>query len=378
MAQPKVFVSSTCYDLATIRSELRSFIHDLGCDPVLSEYSDVLYDPKHHTHTSCLQELGSTDLVVVIIGSRFGGRAIPKAVEMLDYERLSQMSANPNFLKDKHNLSIAQLEVLQAIQNETPVFTFVDSGVLNDHQTYEKNKTKQILSEIEFPHIDKQETAVYIFEFINFLRQMSANNAIFPFQKLDDIKDTLRKQWAALFQRLLYERRLQRAEERRIDLIASQIADIKTAIFTTISSRDLKDTARAAIQYRRLIDFVREVNHSKLETRTLLKGDMSWDDLLKKMTIIDVTSVDDSTTFPYGILLYSDNTYFQMRMPSQSISHLKKLWDEFRNLKPQAKEAIISAIVEASEGRPMIGRYIDEEFVPRAKRQKKSHDLFKK
>ena len=372
MAQPKVFISSTCYDLATIRSELRSFIHDLGCEPILSENSDILYDPKHHTHTSCLQELGSTDLVVVIIGSRFGGRAIPKAVDMLDYERLAQMSANPSILKEKHNLSITQLEVLQAIQNETPVFTFVDAGVLNDHQTYEKNKTKSILAQIEFPHVDKQETASYIFEFINFLRQMSTNNAIFPFQKLDDIKDALRKQWAALFQRLLYERRLHQAEERRIDLIANQIADIKTAIFTTISSGDLKDTARAAIQFRRIIDFVREVNHGKTELRALLKTDMSWEELLKKMTVVETLTNVDSTPFPSTILVYSDKTHFQMRMPYQTLGHFKKLWDEFRNVKPNAKDAIIAAIGEAAEGRPMAGRYIEEEFIPRTKRQKKN------
>jgi hypothetical protein len=279
------------------------------------------------------------------------------------------MSANPGILNEKHNLSITQLEVLQAIQNETPVFTFVDSGVLNDHLTYEKNKAKAILSQIEFPHIDKQETAPYIFEFINFLRQMSANNAIFPFQKLDDIKDTLRKQWAGLFQRLLYERHLQRAEERRIDQIASQIADIKTAIFTTISSSDLKDTARAAIQYRRLIDFVLEANHGKVEARALLKSDASWDALLKKMTIVEITASPDSANFPTGILVYGDKTYFQMRMPLQMIPPLKKLWDEFRNLKPNAKEAIITAIGEASEGRPMTGRYIDQEYAPHTKRQ---------
>ena len=99
---------------------------------------------------------------------------------------------------------------------------------------------------------------------------------------------------------------------------------------------------------------------------------MSWDELLKKMTVVEVASNDDSTTFPCAILLYSDKTYFQMRMPYQSLEHFKKLWDEFRNVKPNAKDAIIAAIGEASEGRPMIGRYIDEEFTARTKRQKKT------
>ena len=52
MAEVKVFISSTCYDLSIIRSELRNFIKSMGHIPVMSDYADVLYDPRTHTHTS--------------------------------------------------------------------------------------------------------------------------------------------------------------------------------------------------------------------------------------------------------------------------------------------------------------------------------------
>jgi hypothetical protein len=50
MAGPKIFVSSTCYDLSMARDQLRNFLIGLGYEPVLSEYSDVLFDPRVHTH----------------------------------------------------------------------------------------------------------------------------------------------------------------------------------------------------------------------------------------------------------------------------------------------------------------------------------------
>lgn len=84
MPSPKIFLSSTCYDLGIVREQLRSFFLRLGYDPILSEYSDILYDPRTHTHTSCIQEVPNADIVVVLIGSRFGGRAIPEALNAVD------------------------------------------------------------------------------------------------------------------------------------------------------------------------------------------------------------------------------------------------------------------------------------------------------
>lgn len=63
MAGLRVFVSSTCYDLSVIRSQLRIFIQDLGHEPSMSDYSDLLYYPRIHTHTSCVDEVASADVV---------------------------------------------------------------------------------------------------------------------------------------------------------------------------------------------------------------------------------------------------------------------------------------------------------------------------
>ena len=48
MLAPRVFVSSTGYDLKYIRENLMFFIKNLGYEPALSEEDSILYDPKLH------------------------------------------------------------------------------------------------------------------------------------------------------------------------------------------------------------------------------------------------------------------------------------------------------------------------------------------
>ncbi len=206
MSKLRIFVSSTCYDLEIIRSELRPFISSFGYEPVMSDYSDVLFDPRSHTHESCIKEIPNCDMVILVIGQRFGGTAIPAAIESIDVEALEVLSGKNEILKHLKKLSITQLEILKAVEQSIPVYTFVDQRVLNDHYVYEKNKSKPaVMKEIEFPSIQKTETAIYIFEFINFLTHRTFNNSLTSFCKLEDIKDYLIEQWSQLFQRLLSE-----------------------------------------------------------------------------------------------------------------------------------------------------------------------------
>ena len=101
MALLRVFVSSTCYDLHAVRGQLRTVIQTLGHEPVMSDYMEVLYNPAEHTHESCLKEVAGCDIVVLIIGSRFGGVGTPAAIEKVDLERLEESSFSTDVLKDK-------------------------------------------------------------------------------------------------------------------------------------------------------------------------------------------------------------------------------------------------------------------------------------
>ena len=43
MARPRVFVSSTYYDLKYVRADLQRFIENFGYDPVLNEKGHIPY-----------------------------------------------------------------------------------------------------------------------------------------------------------------------------------------------------------------------------------------------------------------------------------------------------------------------------------------------
>ncbi|WP_306545880.1 DUF4062 domain-containing protein [Desulfobulbus sp.] len=370
MAGLRVFVSSTCYDLSVIRSQLRIFIQNLGHEPLMSDYGDLLYDPRIHTHTSCVDEVASADVVVLIVGSRFGGKNVPEALAKVDFELLKKESKSTEFFKKQENLSVTQLEILKAVESGIPVFTFIDFSVWHDHALYEKNKEKPIINDISFPSIEKPETASFIFEFINFLRHRTRGNSVFQFTKLQDIEDTLRKQWSQLFQKLIQEQRNRSIEAKRLDNLTEQFEDLKTAILTSIGTANERDVARGVVRFRRLIDFVRSLGLKDL--KFLIQGHHTWDELL---AFAEIDKVIDPAELSEEFLLNSrnfgprarlflvknDGTFFELRTPIEFFNSLSLEWIAFMELSEDTRAIIVDAL---SDMRPSMGplRYVRETF----------------
>ncbi|HEM7757006.1 DUF4062 domain-containing protein [Acinetobacter baumannii] len=367
MAGLRVFVSSTCYDLSVIRSQLRIFIQNLGHEPFMSDYSDLLYDPRTHTHTSCVDEVGAADVVVLIIGSRFGGKVVPDALAGFDFESLKKESRSIESLKKHENLSITQLEILKAVQSDIPIYTFIDAGVMHDHSLYEKNKDNPIIKEILFPSIEKPHTALFIFEFINFLRHRTKGNSVYPFSKLQDIEDILKRQWSALFQRLVQEQRNKAFEVKRIENLTEQFEDLKTAILTSISNTNEREVARGVVKYRRLIDFVKSLGLH--DNKYLVKDEHSWDELLKYVGIQEIIDLNHDPELmsnlrnfpmrPKVLLIKEDRTFFEFRMSIEVLNNISLDWESFIKLSENTREIIVEAL---GDMRTSIGtlRYIKE------------------
>lgn len=72
MARPRVFVSSTHYDLKHLRSSIENFIEQLGYEPVLSEKDSIAYLPDAPLDESCYREARNSDIFVLIVGGRYG------------------------------------------------------------------------------------------------------------------------------------------------------------------------------------------------------------------------------------------------------------------------------------------------------------------
>lgn len=364
MANLRVFLSSTCYDLSVVRGQLRQFVESLGHEPVMSDYNDVVYDPRSHTHTSCIDEVAGADAVVVIIGSRFGGRVVPQALQKVDLEALKAISKSHEILKTRENISITQLEVLKAIESSIPLFVFVDDRVMHDHATYEKNKMKAIVGEIEFDSIEKPETARYIFEFINFLRLRSTNNGITTFSRLQDIEDSLRKQWSGLMQRLLYEQRSRAIDSRRIDSLTDQFESLKTAILTALGgSKDEKEIARGVVRFRKLIDFV---NAFRGGNEALVGPQLKWAALMERLGITEIVELPrDMVGLDRPNLRRSNFVMVTSRGTVYEVDRLFDVvemepeWEDFMNLREDSRRVIVEALNEIGPS-GMARRYVRE------------------
>src|SRR5688500_16803337 len=106
MASPRVFISSTWYDLRYIRENLKYFIRSIGYDPVLSEDGSVFYDPRRQVQDACLVEVPNCQIFVLIIGGRYGA-------EMLGGGR-----------------SVTNAEYREAVKQKIPIFALVEQAVL--------------------------------------------------------------------------------------------------------------------------------------------------------------------------------------------------------------------------------------------------------
>lgn len=72
MAAPRVFISSTYYDLKHVRNDIGDFIRSLGYTPVMHDRGGVAYTQTDTIENSCYSELTTCDIVICIIGNHFG------------------------------------------------------------------------------------------------------------------------------------------------------------------------------------------------------------------------------------------------------------------------------------------------------------------
>lgn len=228
MANPRVFISSTCYDLAAERDSLIDFCHNFGFDVALSERGDVFFHPDLHTHESCVNEIASCHLLVLIVGGRFGGRYI------VDPKK-----------------SITNAEYSAAREAGIPIFTFIKNDVLQDHNLWQSNKSQEFAAKINYPSIDKQEHALSIFTFIDEIRLAKNNNSYFSFSMPREIHQQLRKQWAAMFLEGLKDRSIAKQmlatneALARLSSASQKIEELTKSIYKNIDSANAESSIRA-------------------------------------------------------------------------------------------------------------------------------------
>ncbi len=174
MAKPRVFISSTFYDLKQIRSDLKSFISSLGYESIRNEEGEIPYGKDEPLEEYCYKEIKDVDILVSIIGGRFGSES------------------------KRGSFSISQMEVRTALKESKQVYIFIEKNVLTEYETYLLNKE----SNINFKFADDSR----IYKFIEEVKSLNVNNNVKEFETAFDITKYLKEQFAGLFQRFLADR----------------------------------------------------------------------------------------------------------------------------------------------------------------------------
>jgi len=229
MAKPRVFLSSTFYDLKQVRADIDMFIENLGYEPVRNEEGDIPYGKDDALEEYCYKEIKNIDILISIIGGRFGSES------------------------KRTGSSISQIEVKTALKEGKQIYIFIEKNVLAEYETYLLNKD----NDTKFRYVDD----IKIYKFIEEIKGLSANNNIKGFETANDITRYLKEQFAGLFQRFLEEQT--RIKEISIISNLEKTAQTLNKLVNYLSEENKGQTEE--------INRILTINHTLVETlRTLL------------------------------------------------------------------------------------------------------------
>lgn len=115
----KIFLSSTCYDLADLRAEIEKFWTDKGHDLLLSERTKFPIKAGKHRHDVCIENVQLCDLMMVVLDSRYG----------------------TPYYKD-NTISITWAEFRKALEAGKDIVAFIRKDIFNERQTCRHNQKR--------------------------------------------------------------------------------------------------------------------------------------------------------------------------------------------------------------------------------------------
>lgn len=237
MARPRIFVSSTYYDLKYVRERLERIISNFCCEPILFESDEIFFNPNTAIDVSCYNEIKHCHMMILIVGGRYGTKA---SEQIEEYE-------------EKY-ISITQREYETACQRNIPVMVFVEQNVYSEYKTYLANTDNDT---IKYTHVDN----VRVFQFISKLEQ----GAIKVFSKIDDIEHYFSHQIAGML--LTYLNSLQEDKNKKeikdavdeIKVVSQSMQKMLNSIAGKVLASDEEYKELLQQQNHALIDFFVEL-----------------------------------------------------------------------------------------------------------------------
>lgn len=204
--KPRIFISSTFYDLKYIREDLANFVRSYGYEPILFEDGDIGYTPGKTLDSSCYESMKNSDMVILIIGGEYGSAASgEKKDEFKEY------------------MSVTRNEFRTAVESGIPILVMIDKKVMAEYGVYDANYNaiEKENREMTFPTTKN----INVFRFIKEIKGI-VTLPIQEFERSSDIKGFISKQWADMFKNYLSSLRNEK-ENRKIE---SSVNEMKALI----------------------------------------------------------------------------------------------------------------------------------------------------
>lgn len=238
MATPRVFVSSTFYDLQEIRYSLKKFIEDYGLEAVLSEFGDIFYGYDKHVQDACLSEIVTCNLFILIIGNNYGSiyHNQDVVVDTPDSITLKEFKESLNKNIKKHifiNRNVKyDYENFKRFYEEQEKKFFTHTKIEKSQIESKKLEIKNSLYE-SYPFPNKNYKN--IFRFLEIIYTLKINNAVYAYETFDDIKDNLKKQWSGFIYDNLIDKNI--VEARDLKILNDKIDNIDKQITSLIKGK---------------------------------------------------------------------------------------------------------------------------------------------
>lgn len=249
MAKPRIFISSTFYDLRYVREDLERFVLELGYESVRYEAGSIPYSAKGSLEESAYREVAFCDIIVCVIGGRYGTDSATR------------------------DGSITMNELKEALETGVQIYVFVEQNVFTEFETYQLNKENK---RTKYRYVDN----VKVFEFLELIYALPQNNPITAFQTSAEISMYLQTQWAGLFQRFLQEEK-RLSEIRVLDEMKTVSSTLLQLVKFLTEERRNKDEAIKNILLANHPAFRRFAKLTGTTYRVFFSNEEELDDWLK-------------------------------------------------------------------------------------------------
>ncbi len=109
MKKPVFFLSSTIYDFQDLRSSIKYFLEEQGCEVLASEYNDFKKPLDVHSYQACLDMIKHADYFILLVGSRVGGW----------YDKENQVSITQREYREAYNFHLeGRIKIINFVRQD--------------------------------------------------------------------------------------------------------------------------------------------------------------------------------------------------------------------------------------------------------------------